>query len=353
MNNENNFIQQLLKSYINQGNKEDLVSFIPELFSHESLIEKIFSHGLEGLTYYELHRLGLLSNLPETFTGKVKWGARNTLGVNLILINEFKKILKECKSSNINIIPVKGIVFLHELYENFSLRPMADMDFFVESNSYKKAIELFRSFGFLENCFLPARKWERENFRIALTRETPIPITVELHQGFSHPGRFNLSIDDAMQNLRNIIIGDQEITTFNNEFTLLFLIHHLGMHYFNIKLIWVVDIVKFLYKYDFNWDKINRYVEKYKLRTVYYMTLNLLKPYVSNKKLPDLLFSPGGVKKMYLNLFFSHNSLNYFRYPQMNVRLAQILCEIPLIDSWADRWKFLKSYIMIRFKDYL
>ncbi len=320
---------------------------------NELLLEKIFAHGLEGIAYYELTRGELYDMFSQDFVEKLKWGSRNTLIVNLLLYDEFMNLLREFKKNGINVLPVKGILFVKELYDNMSLRPMADLDFFVREEEYNSAIILLKSLGYKESDFLPVRRWERENFRIALTKKAQIPITVELHRRFSHPARFDLSIADALKNVVTKEIDGESITTFDDEFSLLFLIHHLGMHHFNVKLIWVVDIVKFLYKREVNWDRINEYVNRYKLRNIFFMTVRLLLQYMEKKKLPHYYYVPNLIKRTYLRLFFTENSLNFFRFPAMNLRVAQLLAGLPLIDGWGDRIKFLKDYLRIRAYDYL
>lgn len=346
------FVQQLLKSYLHVKDR-NFLKIEKYNLDYKRLEEKIFAHGLEGIAFYELNRLELLNSFPRDFIDKLKWGSRNTLIVNMLLYDEFLNILKELKKNGINAIPVKGILFIKELYENMSLRPMADLDFFVEENQYNSAIAIVKTLGYKESEFLPKRKWEMENFRIALTKMAEIPVTVELHKRFSHTGRFELSIRDAIENSVSIRIEDEDVMTFNQYFTFLFLIHHLGMHYFNVKLIWLVDLVKFLYKAEINWDKIIRYVNRYKLKTVFYMTIKLLMPYMNMNRLPESYLKPGWLKRTYLDFFFTHSSLNFFRFPRMNLRLAQLFAEIPLIDNWRDRTKFLKNYLKIRMYDYL
>ncbi len=353
MQNEVNFIQELLRSYLHRNEERNHLKNMGGNLNNELLLEKIFANGLEGIAYYELNRTKLLDLFPRNFVDKLKWGSRNTLIVNILLYEEFLNLLREFKKNGIDILPVKGILFVKELYDNMSLRPMVDIDFFVREDEYNSAIALLKSLGYKESDFLPVRRWERENFRIALTKKTQIPITVELHRRFSQPGRFELSITDALENVVTKEVDGEIIRTFNDDFSFLFLIHHLGMHYFNVKLIWVVDIVKFLYKAEVNWNRINEYVNRYKLRSVFYMTVKLLSQYMERKKLPDYYYVPNLIKRGYLNLFFTENSLNFFRFPTMNLRIAQIFGELPLIDGVRDRIKFLKNYLRIRVSDYL
>lgn len=352
MQNEVLFIRQLLKSYL-QVKDKNFLNIEKYNLDYDRLVKKIFAHGLEGIVFYELNRLELLNSFPRNFVDKLKWGSRNTLIVNMLLYDEFLNTLKELRKNGIDVLPVKGIFFVKELYENMSLRPMADLDFFVKEDEYNSAIAIIKTLGYKESDFLPKRRWERENFRIGLTKTAEFPITVELHKRFAHSGRFELSITDALETSVSIKVEDEDIRTFNQDFSFLFLIHHLGMHYFNVKLIWIVDLVKFLYKVEINWDKIIEYVNNYKLKTVFYMTMKLLMPYMDRNKLPENYYKPGWLKRTYIDFFFTHRSLNFFRFPAMNLRLAQIFAELPLIDNWLDRAKFLKNYLKIRAYDYL
>lgn len=347
------FIQQTLKSYLNVEENNNLLNIKKDNLDYNFLLKKIFAHGLEGIVFYELNRLKILNLFPLNFVEKLKWGSRNTLIVNMLLREEFFNISRELRKNGMDVFPVKGILFIKELYENMSMRPMADLDFFVTEDKYNTAVVILKTLGYRESDFLPLRKWEQENFRIALTKSGQFPITVELHKRFAQPGRFELSITDAFENLVSIKVDDEEFKTFNDYFTFLFLIHHLGMHYFNVKMIWLVDLVKFLYKVEINWDKMIKYVEKYKLQTVFYLTMKLLLPYIDREILTDDYFKPGWLKRHYLNFLFTHNSLNFFRFPAMNLRLAQFIAELPLIDNWQDRAKFIKNYLKIRVSEYL
>lgn len=350
MRKEDIFVRKILKGYLKGKQVQDYT--IEKNFDFNTITEKIFAHGLEGIAYYELTKRGINDLFPQDFMEKLKWGSRNTAIVNMLLYNEFIKIIKELIDKGISVIPVKGILSVKELYENMSLRPMADIDLFVKEEEYTKAIAVLKDKGYRESDFLPLRRWERENFRIALTKRGQIPVTIELHKRFAQPGRFELSYKDALENVTSMNLEGLELRTFNREFTFLFLIHHLGMHYFNVKLIWVADIVRFLYKEKLDWDKIIEYVKKYKMNTVLYLTMRLLEEYIEKDRLPAIYYRPSWLKRVYFNLIFSHKSLNFFRFPSMNIRLAQLIAELPLIDLWRDRIRFLKNYIKIRVYDY-
>jgi len=349
---EEKFIYNLLKSYLNKNEDMDFFYKFRTSLNYERLIKKCFAHGLEGIAYYEFNRLGILNLIDRRIAEKLKWGSRNTLMVNMLLLSEFKNIVELLRKNNIEPVPVKGIVFVKKLYENLSLRSMADIDLILREKDYKYAIEILKSAGYRESDFLQARKWERENFRIALTKPDLIPLTVELHKKFSHPGRFGLSADDALDNLGSAEIDEMQFRTLNPDYTFLFLINHMGMHYFNLKLIWVVDAVKFLLEFTPDWSKILDYVEQYRLRTSLYMLIKLISPYLNiEEKLGDVKLI-GNLKKLYLKIFYSEKHPTFFRFPWMPLRLSQIFCVLPLIDDWKNRGEFFKNYIKIRMQDY-
>lgn len=353
MHAEDIFIQEVVKLYLDERrDKESLLSCFRSL-NQERLIEKIYSHGLEGIANYVFQRLNLFSFFPEEFNNRIKWGARNTMMVNMLYNEEFKAILKDLKDNGIVPVVVKGMLFLNKLYDNFSLRPMSDIDLIVREDEYFRVITVLKEKGFRESDFLPLRKWERENFRCALTKRSLVPINVEVHKQLSQPYRFRFSIEDLFTNLKTIEVNRFLIQTPDPVYTLIFLIHHLGMHYFNVKLIWVVDIVKFLYKEEIDWDKILYCVKKYRMETCFYMVGKMLKPFVKEEALDKFNVRIHSLKKFYLNIFYSNNTLNFFRFPEMNVRIAQFLCGLALIDGWRDRLGTLYSYLKIRAEDYL
>lgn len=141
---------------------------------------------------------------------------------NVILLqNELLRICKIFKEEKINYITFKGSILANKLYSNIYMRVFGDIDIYVFPKHFEKALNLLLNDGYslkyIDGFFNP--------HHIALKKGK---ITVELHKHIFNPS-ININETYLLNNIADIEINKNTITTFTTTATILHLLYHLYM----------------------------------------------------------------------------------------------------------------------------
>jgi len=105
----------------------------------------------------------------------------------------FRQVVEVTRAEGVDVLPVKGIVLAHTLYERVEERPMVDVDFRVRHRDLRRLASIARSAGW------PVRVASRQlgTMEILVSR-TP----VEFESSVGPPGVCGLGVEDMMARAR-------------------------------------------------------------------------------------------------------------------------------------------------------
>lgn len=92
----------------------------------------------------------LKENIPPGIYELLENIYRSNLANNIFLIKEFEKILELLNKADIRCIVLKGMGLIGSAYKNPALRPMADIDLFVDKKNLKRIKALLENKGFTQ-----------------------------------------------------------------------------------------------------------------------------------------------------------------------------------------------------------
>ncbi len=224
----------------------------PIVLPHEwpRIIEKAQREGLIGLLFYNLKQKKFIDILNRQIKEKLEELYFSQLGHNILLIEEAKKILRLFKEENIEVILLKGI-HLQFLYPQSGLRPMTDIDFFIKSEDFDRAVKVLGRLGFRGNY-----GYKEEYFKEKLM--------VDLHTSLINANRISVRssiIDKAnrvfCKETVDFKLEGQEAKILNIYDEIIYLCAHLFFHHGLRRLIWFFDIKLLIEKSaDFNWNRL-------------------------------------------------------------------------------------------------
>ena len=222
-------------------------SLIP-LFEEISLMEKerrdhiLSSQGIESFYY---HCLGEVELAPVYKAQKQK---------NLIHFEMAKFVHDELAAKNIPHAFIKGIALLDDIYKDWGLRFMSDVDLYIPEPFFREAISILRGLGLRDNNLT---KWRGDSHKKELYYDSALgELTLEVHaKVFWH--RPDLEVD--------FIDDSKELPCFGLENHFVFLCGHFVFQHSAQKLYWLVDIYLFLKKHEkqMNWSRIQTLCEYY------------------------------------------------------------------------------------------
>lgn len=211
-------------------------------------------------------------------------------GQILAKLHDFLAISKIFYEAKINFIPIKGPLLSYRLYKDPSFRNYGDLDFLMDLPSVKKGILVLKEAGYTSSLFdWLANKHQKDllfkhYYHIVLSHPER-NITIELHWKLNNYDISEAGILDKVINSNQMQIkyAGHNYHVFNNEFELLYLIIHGGLHAWQW-LKWLVDIHDFLNNISFDKSKFNELVELLHAERMVALCNALLTEYFPNSK---------------------------------------------------------------------
>lgn len=120
----------------------------------EKFFQKAETHGVNGLVFFHLHRLGLLPRLPADVARSFENRYRRTVENNLCLLAEAMRLSARCHQDHLEIIVMQGLAVL-SVYTDIGMRPMADMDLLIQPDDRPTFYRLLAECGYHPLPFYP------------------------------------------------------------------------------------------------------------------------------------------------------------------------------------------------------
>jgi hypothetical protein len=135
--------------------KRRLQSLMSNGVDVDSLIKNSVKEGMAGFLYRNLMKAGILESLDPQQKHRLKSLYYQTVQFNLKLIYDMRKILEELNEREINVVLLKGMALLHQLYDDVGVRFLTDIDLWVLPRDYPALISILRSQGYQRDTLYP------------------------------------------------------------------------------------------------------------------------------------------------------------------------------------------------------
>jgi len=224
------------------------------------LVEIAESHDIEGMVWAGLSKIGLERQLPPLVSDRLRNGYVGTLGRNLILQHELRRLLLAFQDIGIEAVILKGAALMEEIYGDIALRPMGDIDLLVHSEDLQRAGEQLVALGYTPLEIEPNRRWGPANHpHLPPYINQALSVWVEVH--WDLVGQYNpfvRTLPHVWENLRTRKIAGVEALVLSPEDQLL----HLSVHAFpaqhSLSLRRICDFAKAVhtYRHQVDWGRL-------------------------------------------------------------------------------------------------
>ncbi|MFA6358400.1 MAG: nucleotidyltransferase family protein [Candidatus Omnitrophota bacterium] len=248
------------------------------------VIEQSLYHGVLPLVYYNLLKIKELRP-PKNIQAILKNSYTITLDRNLALWKEFSFLQAALKQSEIEIIPLKGIILHKTLYPDAGLRPMIDIDILIREENLFQAEKYILQLGYqkqLKN--LPENYWKMYQAHFSFYNSSK-KIILELHWQLAPPRPNVLDLTNVWENSQIQIIDQVPVLSLSPEDTLLSLWLHIGKNITSLqhlKLKNLCDIHELITQHnnDLNWDYLAKKIGYWKIKRLFSYLHYLTKKYL-------------------------------------------------------------------------
>ena len=219
-------------------------------------------------------------------------------------ISEFFVLIQLFTDAGIDFIPFKGPVLSHRIYNDPLYRSYNDLDFLINPDSLEKALDILFKRGYYSAFYLfpkgeCRKKYLYKHFNEILLHSTKMDITIELHWRLFKENFVSNRVIDKITSTNIIKINFREfnLTVFNPEFELLYLLIHGGLHgWFKLK--WLVDIKDILKKFIIDQALFQKLTGEMHAHRMVALCNSLLKIYFpESRQLPCYADTPGPLLK--------------------------------------------------------
>jgi|GEM_PF-1509258 len=221
---------------------------------------------------------------------------------NMVLWDEFKKIIDIANHSKIPIMPIKGIILNHTLYKDTALRWTNDIDILIKKEYLTQIEPQMYKLGYeLEDKDLTKRNLAIDKHQhLAFQKKTGLekPIKTDIHWDVLDAAmRIKGMTGDFWKNAETIQIFKQDILTLSSQDMLFesiaeFFKDHINERYFLLKRHIDISQILYLFGSEINWDIFIKRTRHYRLNGWVYYVLSSNYEMFNNKIIPEKIL-PG------------------------------------------------------------
>lgn len=230
------------------------LEFLKKSSREEAFFNYCKQHKLAPWTYIQLVNSGLISHIKKPFNEDFKAEYLKVKDQNTRRIEAIKEVFQAFIQSNIDVIILKGNLFLHTVYEDVGYKKMNDFDILVHKKDWDKIQDIYLSLGFIPLGF----GWSGEKEKPAefshvgmsfISRDFSCIIGTQW--GLKSPTTtYKVPVQKAWESAKSFDFYSLPVKKLNCEFNLLHLILHLGIYKCGIRDL--MDIYNLSLKQDFD-----------------------------------------------------------------------------------------------------
>lgn len=215
---------------------------------------------------------------------------RETKAQMLDKLVKFQKVTGVLQSAGIPFIPMKGFLLSQRIYQDPTYRITGDFDLFVEPDQVSSSVKALISAGFHPLKYDWPKSAYREKMLLRIMNQyllfhNELNILVEVHWRLfpNHIICEEMFRHIIWENLIEVPMSGKTYRQFNNEFELLYLVIHGGLHAWR-RLKWLVDVHEMLNRFPLDEAKFLDLTRKLKAGRMVALCNAMLKEFFPGSK---------------------------------------------------------------------
>ncbi|MFH1459657.1 MAG: nucleotidyltransferase family protein [Candidatus Omnitrophota bacterium] len=303
-------------------------------------LTKIHQNGISGVIFYNLKNKKLLPVLPETIVSELKTDYLNNSGRALFIEKSLTQLINQLNQENIDVLLIRGIDFMVNLYPEPGMRAMSDIDIVIKSEDLLQVADVFKRLGYANP----------QGYLYLFSRDN---LHYDIHLDWA--GFWRIASRNVNIGIKNKSVW-QRAKCFSRELThirtlddcdsILACCAHLQEHSYK-RIIWFYDLALLLNKENFNWNQLMERSEEFNLKKTLFFVLKYLQKF-NFILVPDPITEE--LDKLKLN-FFEQKSLKMLQANKKELLSGELL-QLFSLPSFSQRLKSIYETIFIREKDF-
>ncbi len=322
--------QQVISACINKQPLSPTCLFM-EKKEWEEFLKAVKLYNIQGFCYSYLNRYKKMAP-PYVLTELGKF-AHATGFHNMKINSELKRLLQTFQKIGIEVILLKGVALLQQVYPNPIQRRMRDIDFLIRKTDLPKVEAELSKMGYKadEKDGINSKWYRKYSIKINYYKSGKTDYKIDVHWGFErYNNPFPISYEEIWGRSQKI---EQNGTTFrllSAEDMLLHLsMHMVFQHCLRLDTRAWLDIIHII-RLKPDWDKVILLAGQYKLESIVYVALHIANK-LANVEIPQRV-----LKK--LRRSFRHSLVK-----KLDNRITGFNIQAPRLETWW-RLKLIKGW---------
>ena len=277
--------------------------------SHQAILEKLRQLDLQGwenfravaqeqrmmpLLYARLKPLFAETPIPSDFQNNLRDSYYTIAAKNTLKLHHAGILIRAIRAAGIDVIGLKGIYLVENLYQRIGCRSFSDIDILVRKEDLQATITILEKLGFQLSTYFAIGDGNLDIKHVPpMINANGLPI--EIHWTILEEDEpFTINAQGLWQRAMPAKIAGIDALALSHEDLLLHLCLHLGyQHSWNIGLPGLYDIAKVLhhYKGQLDWTKLSAIAQAWGVERVTWMTLRLAQDLLGAEVPPAILMA--------------------------------------------------------------
>ncbi|MDP2939190.1 MAG: signal peptidase I [Candidatus Omnitrophota bacterium] len=347
----------ILKTIANQGISWDWLFILAEY------------NSVAPILYINLSSLNA-DFIPEDFLERLKNNYTESFLKTASVYDDISKLLKEFNARGLKTIMLKGCSLGELIYQDFSLRPMKDVDILVKKTDWPQIKEILTKLGFeekrgLDPLILETLMGGPIDFQLCYENKRDTRLEFKFNIFILDFPDFS-STDNYWNEALDLVVAGNETLGLSLEDQIL----HLSCRLISVgfrNLLWFCDLREFIQHYQnkIDWQKLIIKAKSKRIDTILYYSLLILKEQMDVNVAQEILNSlkPNLLKKWLFEHLYSYESILFktpyeIEWPNPLIALCVVFGKLPF--TLKDIKRFLiymkkqifppQEYISYRYK---
>ncbi|GEM_PF-4379392 len=251
------------------------VPAVPENINWAEFLKLSRKARVSPFVYYQWKKVNFPFCPPPEIFDAFEKDFYETFSRNILIQKLTKKVFNRIKK-NIEIIPLKGVVFMEKFYPHLGTRPLSDIDFLIKSDDYEKLKKILND--------SQGKLLVRKPYAAVFTLSNPIKINFDVAWNFLAIERFiktcNWSDEEVWRRAKKTEVCEENILLLSPEDTLLHLIYHQAFQHCFRNFLGYLDITRLINQTSIDWEFFHRVIIRLGLASVAKKELKFCKDYL-------------------------------------------------------------------------
>jgi hypothetical protein len=175
---------------------------------------------------------------------------------NLLLLGRAEQAVRLLTDAGVVPVALKGLDFLHRLYDRFDQRTIDDVDLLIRPRDLRRCLEVLEAAGWTPPPEPGRTHYVRSSHHLPLVSPGPVRVDFEVHWSLAQDIRYHIDVDGLFERAVPIELGGRRILRLEDHDAVAHLLIHHFSHYFDRRLKWLVDLQALSLQVGFEWSRV-------------------------------------------------------------------------------------------------